>query len=470
MVERQARSLLTTTAKARRTLSRGAILIAVALSIARCAPPSAPSDSGMVTPRPDVQSVYGDLESLSPDGQLVTYWHSYTGVLEEALLAMIDDFNATNPWDIVVQGEYAGPDEELQRRIANGFATSRVPDLVTAPSGVAAGFAASGGTVELTPYIDSRSWGFRASDLDDFPPFVLQTDEVEGRSGIVGFPSGRSMEVLYYNGDWVRELGYDHPPATWEEFAEMACAASDPTAGTVGFEFAPSSSIFAAMLVNRGGQLMTEDGTAFAFGDEYGLETLTFLRQLASRGCAAETTAPHGGASGFGAGRVLFIISSTSALQHIGNAVGEGAGSNWSLAALPTTLSAPVVNVYGPDFAVVRTSPVRQLAAWLFVRWFADTEQQARWARASGYLPLRASAADLLQDYFEQNQRYAVAFDLLGFARGLEPSVPGYGSCQGAIADALSAVAASAAPEPALATALDECNALLAPPTSGDDG
>jgi multiple sugar transport system substrate-binding protein len=424
----------------------------------------------MAPPGPDEQSIYGDLESLSPDGELVTYWHSYTGVLEEALLAMIDEFNATNPWGVVVQGEYAGPDEELQRRVADGFATGRVPDLATAPSDVVASFAAGGGTVELTPYIDSRRWGFRASDLDDFLPFVLQTGDVAGQSGMAGFPSGRSMEVLYYNGDWVRELGYDHPPTTWEEFAEMACAASDPTAGTVGFEFAPNSSVFAAMLVNRGGRLVTQDGTAFAFGDDYGLETLTFLHELVTRGCAAETTAPNGDVSGFGAGRVLFIISSTSALQRIGNAVGEGAGSNWSLTALPTILSAPVANVYGPDFAVVRTSPVRQLAAWLFVRWFADTEQQARWAHASGHLPLRASAADLLQDYFEQNQRYAIAFDLLGFAHAREPMVIGYRSCQEALADMLSAVAAGAGPEPALATAVDVCNALLTPSTSDGDG
>jgi len=215
--------------------------------------------------------------------------------------------------------------------------------------------------------------------------------------------------------------------------------------------------------------LVTEDGTAFAFGDDYGLEMLTFLHELVVRGCAAETTAPHSDTSDFGAGRVLFIISSTSALQRIGSAVGEGAGSDWSLTALPTTLSAPVVNVYGPDFAVVRTSPVRQLAAWLFVRWFADTEQQTRWARASGYLPLRTSAADLLQDYFEQNHRYAVAFDLLGFAHALEPAVIGYRSCQEALADTLSAVAAGAGPEPTLATAVDVCNGLLTPSASGDD-
>ena len=42
------------------------------------------------------------------------------------------------------------------------------------------------------------------------------------------------MEVMYYNLDWLNEMGYDGPPTTWAEFKEMACAATDADCGDGG--------------------------------------------------------------------------------------------------------------------------------------------------------------------------------------------------------------------------------------------
>ena len=41
----------------------------------------------------------------------------------------------------------------------------------------------------------------------------------------LGFPTLRSMGVLFYNADWARQLGYDGPPKDWKLFEEMACKA-----------------------------------------------------------------------------------------------------------------------------------------------------------------------------------------------------------------------------------------------------
>ena len=47
-----------------------------------------------------------------------------------------------------------------------------------------------------------------------------------------------------------------------------------------------------------------------------------------------------------------------------------------------------------------RTTTEKQLAAWLFIKWFSDAEQTAKWGSQSGYMPVRKSAAAKLTDYF----------------------------------------------------------------------
>ena len=54
-------------------------------------------------PTPEQPSVIDDVyQDTDPAGQAVTFWHPYTGENEKALLEIIADFNATNPWNINV--------------------------------------------------------------------------------------------------------------------------------------------------------------------------------------------------------------------------------------------------------------------------------------------------------------------------------------------------------------------------------
>jgi multiple sugar transport system substrate-binding protein len=62
------------------------------------------------------------------------------------------------------------------------------------------------------------------------------------------------------------------------------------------------------------------------------------------------------------------------------------------------------------------TTPEQELAAWLFVKWFTEPEQNARWAKISGYFPPRISAADAMADYMEANPVYAQGFELMPYS------------------------------------------------------
>ena len=64
-----------------------------------------------------------------PEGQEVVLWHSYEGPLREALLTQIDEFNATNPWHIVVVPEYHGTAKQLAADLQTAVEAGTSPDL-----------------------------------------------------------------------------------------------------------------------------------------------------------------------------------------------------------------------------------------------------------------------------------------------------------------------------------------------------
>ncbi len=433
-------------------------LVIVAPGLASCKrmPATAPAASPSYDPQ-----VYGTLERLNPRGQAIVYWYHQNGVQEETLLEMIDQFNVENEWNITVIAEYAGSPDTIYQKVVARSGSAALPNIVAAEPHRAIAYASQGLAVELGPYTESRRWGYRWSERADFLRAPLDASARPSSEVYYGWPFYVSMEVLYYNKDWLMELGYTAPPATWNDFREMACAASDPEAGTYGYGLSVDPATFADMLFNRGGQILDVDSGVYAFGADQGLTTLTYIQELLRDGCAVLEREPSGDRADFGKRKVLFTIDSASALPDYRRAVTGGGGFDWSVAPLPTTRGTPRVYMHGPIFLVLRTTPAQQLAAWLFIKWFTEPDQQARWARALSYFPVRASTADLLQDHFAQSPPYQTAFGLLGYEVAMEPSVAGYDVCREAIREMLTAVVNGGDAAAQLSGAVEKCNASL---------
>jgi len=398
-----------------------------------------------------------DLSSVDPQGQVIAFWHPYSGHREEVLLALLDEFNATNPWRITAVGESAGSTAALYQAIEERVERGPLPDLsIAAPYQVAA-YVGRQALVELTPYVEHRTWGLTQSEREDF----VAVSVLPQFEGLYSLPASRSLEVLYYNQDLLHELGYPEPPRTWDAFREMACAASAASTGARGYAFSIDAVTWVGMLANHGGQMLEEGAAGYAFGNASGLETLELIRALVADGCATWTVEREGDRTDFGAGRVLFIIDSTSALPEIHDAVAAGTDFEWSIIPLPTTLETPRVAVYGLDYVILRTTPERQLAAWLLVRWLSAPQQQARWAQAVRTLPTRASAADLLDDELWLDAHYQAALGFLDDDLVAEPAVTGYDRCRRELEGLLRDVAEGAEPAPGLVRVLRLCNESL---------
>jgi multiple sugar transport system substrate-binding protein len=420
------------------------VLVSALIAAALCACTVAPAGQPM-EPLLGSAETYGDLERIDPRNQVVVYWHQQAGAAEEALLELIDQFNASNDWNVTVIGEYAGSTNAIYDKVHGRVGSSALPGLVGAEPYQVASYAAQGASVALDPYVTSSRWGYTQPGLGDFFPSALAAGALPPSGAVYSWPLYKSMDLMVYNEDWLAELGYDGPPETWEQFAEMACrAAAQPFSGVtgegraLGFEYSLDAARFATFVFSRGGDVVSEDGTRYVFNGPEGLEALTFLKD-----------------------QVLFTISSATGLPQYEQAVSEGAGFQWSINPPPHTSARPRMNVYGASLAILKTTPQQQLAAWLFLKWMSEPVQQARWASVTGYYPTRPSAADLLATYFSENPPYAKAFEFLSYDYGATPSVTGYDECRSAIEEMLTAVMGGQGAQAQLDAAVARCNESL---------
>jgi multiple sugar transport system substrate-binding protein/sn-glycerol 3-phosphate transport system substrate-binding protein len=207
----------------------------------------------------------------------------------------------------------------------------------------------------------------------------------------------------------------------------------------MGYQLSLDASRLASWTFAFGGDVFDDASKRYTYNGEATQQAMAFLQHLSKAGCATAVTERDGDTTDFGTGRLLFTVASTSGLPFYKAAVDAGARFNWSVAPLPRTTSDPVVNVYGASVSMPKTTPERELATWLFVKYLTSPEVQAAWGRATNYFPVRQSAAASLQDYFQQNLAYKTAFDMLQYAKS-EPRVPGYDFVRTMAEDAMAAI------------------------------
>jgi len=409
-----------------------------------------------------------DYENVDPSGQEVTFWHNHTGEREELLQQLVQEFNDTNEYGVTVTASNQGSYGDIFQKMLPLLNTQEAPDLVVAYQNQAATYQLADVLIDMNPLLESERWGFTEEELADFFPGFLAQDVFPTFNGArLGFPPNRSMEVLYYNADWLRELGFDGPPETPEEFREMACAASEQPfsgatgEGSVGYLLSVDASRVASWTFAFGGNVFDYESDQYTYDSPAAVEAMTFIQELMDDGCADTFTEDYGDQTAFGVGTTLFTVGTSSGLPFYESAVDEGAAFEWSVAAIPHTTPEPVQNIYGASVSIPKHTPERELATWLFVKYFTSPEVQARWAGASGYFPVRQSVAEGLRDYFEENPAYATAFELLPYGIA-EPPVPGYDFVRDLIEETTAAIATGANVEEALAEANEEANQILA--------
>jgi len=354
--------------------------------------------------------------TIDVKGVTVTYWHTGTGPTEKGLQSLVDEFNKSNPYGITVKEEYAGNYNDIYNKTLTGIAAHQVPDLVVAYQNQAAAYRLPKGIVDINPYVNDSQVGLSPASIKDFIPGIYESDiNPQFHNERLGFPHQRSMEVLYYNLTWLKKLGAAEPPKTWDEFAALCRKATNVQKGTYGYAIDTDASRVFSQTISRGGGFLSADRQDFDLDNPAIVDSMRLMKQLLDEGAARKVAEAYGDQADFGNQKVLFTIGSSSGLGYYQQAVEHGANGKfrWSLAPLPHSTENPVQDLYGASVSITKTTPQRQLASWLFLKWFTQAAQQKRWVEISGYFPTRRSVRDSLGPYLVRNPVYAKALDIL---------------------------------------------------------
>jgi ABC-type glycerol-3-phosphate transport system substrate-binding protein len=78
-----------------------------------------------------------------------------------------------------------------------------------------------------------------------------------------------------------------------------------------------------------------------------------------------------------------------------------------------------VLVTYGPSYSVLKSTPEKELAAWLFTRWLLSPKNQSQWVDETELFPLTHSVEDSLGQYRGTSPQWDSAVGELSVAQGV---------------------------------------------------
>jgi multiple sugar transport system substrate-binding protein/sn-glycerol 3-phosphate transport system substrate-binding protein len=422
-----------------------ALLIVVALAFGFLSTPAATAQGKYVnTVDIKLADITGDYAGLDLKGTKVVWWHQHTGAREEAVKALVDAFNKNNPFGIEVSAVSKGGYDQVFEAMTAGIQTGELPEIVVAYINQAAAYQNNSALVDMNPMFNDAVIGIQDYADDMYTAFFDADLNPSHGNARLSLSTYRSIELLYYNVDALKALGYNAPPKTWAEFGEMACKYVEGDKATRdGYQIRTDASFIAAGAFAAGGDVYDAATGMFTYDSEAALLLPTEIQALLNKGCIKKTVDPKARSdqASFANGASIFYTGSSSGIPFIWDAISKAPTKfTFDVAAIPGTLDKPVVNVYGASNSLVglKKSKEQILASWLFLRWFSEAGPQAQWVEGTNYFPVRRSVAANLEAIFAKEgtgQAFKTAFSLLESNKA-EPAVDVYQTVRSEVAKA----------------------------------
>lgn len=379
--------------------------------------PDTPTPTPTITPQPT--SSLG-VKAVDLEGTTIEFWHPWSGATENAIQALLSEFNANNQYGITVEVKSQETLNSLYERIDSIPVETELPNLAMGANYQILSWISSGKpVVGLDTFVHDPEWGLSEQELADFNAQFLQQDVKQDSR--FALPAVRSAQVLFYNISWAEELGFSSPPSTPEEFKEQACAAalavrntdddSSPVYG--GWLIDTSPSTILSWLYAYDSPILLPGGAGYQFDSPQSEAALLFLKELLDEGCAFEF--PDSPAEvEFANRRALFI---TRPLTDFGYQEAEFSRADnedeWTVLGFPSPGGETTTGVYGPSYLIFAGTPEENLATWLVIKWLLSPEQEARLIKSRGTFPVQKTTLDLLRDYASLHPQWLAAQDLL---------------------------------------------------------
>ncbi|MFP4396135.1 MAG: ABC transporter substrate-binding protein [Anaerolineales bacterium] len=391
----------------------------------------------------------------SGDRQIIVLWHTLQGAKAHAIQALSDQFNAEHGHEILLITEYQ---KDIQTKLA-ATTPEHQPDLVVVwPEDLE-------GYLRDEERLLDAGWT-REIARADLLPMAEALYTVDGQ--LRALPLGLATYLLYYNIDWVSDLGYDLQPATWQDFRRAACAATDPQIGHIGVGFPAHASILMAFLTSGGSPIVGDDGR-YIFDDTAGIATVNVLDTIVGDACGILYEPPELGVQQLSNSAMAMMVESSLQLKEIERAIGEDRNFVLDVTPLPSPAGENATLWYGPGLLSIAPEGPRRAATREALTWFYSPAAQMLWYDETRYLPARAS---LIEEQYTNSESLAQAalFDLTLTAAEGENWVawPRYTNllpCRAALLQGLLSLGGEITPAVYLETTVATCNAPFSSPS-----
>jgi sn-glycerol 3-phosphate transport system substrate-binding protein len=361
----------------------------------------------------------------SPSGGPVNidFWHSEQAASQETISRLVDRFNASQN-EVRVHASYQGTYDDAMAKLVASLPTGQVPAVALLGDIYTQMAIDSGAIAPIQDFIDRDGY-----DLSDLDPKGIQSFTSEGK--LWAMPFAMEVALLYYNKATFQEVGLDpeKPPQDLEEVRQYSekILKRDAAGNVVRSGLALDIAIWLERMLAEHGDLLVDhsnghDGraTKVLFDNDTGRWFFEWWYDMVDSGLAFNVGRNPSAADALlaiASGRAAMAFNYSGALRSVIDVLEKGVpGVEVGVSRLPgvpggtgqTGFSSYALWIFN-----VRPKE-EQEAAWKFIKWLVEPEQQAEWFAGSGYLPVSRSAANLpaAQDVLAQYPLFQVPFDL----------------------------------------------------------
>jgi len=323
------------------------------------------------------------------------------GVEGERLKDIVEIFKEENPEiDVTIQAiPWGQAHEKLITAVAGGmgpdlsqFGTTWIPEFVTLD------------TLEpLNEFIENSS----LISKDNYFTGSWQTGLIG--DNIYGIPWYVDTRVLFYRKDLLKEVGYDHPPRTWDELKAVCQKLTVKGADGKPIRYGITLPVIDAKTLimfmwSNGGDIFNAENEVIINSPE-NREALDFYTSFFKEDLSPKVA--KGGVemyNNFKTGFTPMFIGGPWMLKDLETHVPEIKGK-WDVAVLPRKKTATSF-VGGSDWCIFKDSRNKE-AAWKFIEFMSRPDIQIQWYGLTSDLPTRLEA---WEDKFFEDKKMVKTF------------------------------------------------------------
>lgn len=342
---------------------------------------------------------------LSPDDpQVLTLWHYYNGAQQQIFDELVRTFNETVGMEmgIIISPVSQGGVNDLANKVIDSAnrktGSAKMPDIFGAYADTAHAINKLGLVADISRYMTAEE---QAEYIDAY----MAEGRVDASGALKVFPIAKSTEMMLVNKtEWdafAAATGADVSLlSTWEGVVEASRMYYEWSGGKAFFGRDAFANYMLIGSLQLGVEMFDVDGGEMILTiDE------TIMRRLWDNYVVPYVNGWFGAYGRFRSddvktGQLVALVGSTSGALYFPTEVTRDDGTAYPIECMALPLpnfkdTAPCAVQQGAGMVVSKSTPQREYAATVFLKWFTQQENNITFSLNSGYLPVKKAANEL---------------------------------------------------------------------------